>query len=137
MRYIIRRGKIFIVVYKLKISEKENLVTVTARGNYSLKDIKKLIHLIVEEPHYQSKFNIIIDISGIIYTPIVSEIKVISDFLVSLKHYFKGITAIVAEGELIYSMFKLSTLLINKQGLRSNIFTSIEEALAWIKNQDS
>ncbi len=137
MRYIIRRGKVFIVVYKLKISEKENLVTVTARGNYSLKDIKKLIHLIVEEPHYQSKFNIIIDISGIIYTPIVSEMKVISDFLVSLKHYFKGITAIVAEGELIYSMFKLSTLLINKQGLRSNIFTSIEEALAWIKNQDS
>ncbi len=125
------------MIYKLKISENENLVTVTARGNYSLKDIKRLIHLIVEEPHYKSNFNIIIDITGIIYTPIVSEIKVISDFLVSLKHYFKGTTAIVAEGDLIYSMFKLSTLLINKQGLRSNIFTSIEEALAWIMDQDS
>ena len=125
------------MIYKLKISENENLVTVTARGNYSLKDIKRLIHLIVEEPHYKSNFNIIIDITGIIYTPIVSEIKVISDFLVSLKHYFKGTTAIVAEGDLIYSMFKLSTLLINKQGLKSNIFTSIEEALTWIKDQDS
>jgi len=137
MRYITRRGKVFIVVYKLKISENENLVTVTARGSYSLKDIKRLIHLIVDEPHYKTNFNIIIDISGINYTPIVSEIKVISDFLVSLKHYFKGTTAIVAEGELIYSMFKLSTMLINKQGLKSNIFSTIDEALVWIKNQIS
>jgi hypothetical protein len=124
------------VIYKLKISEKENLVTVTARGSYSLKDIKRLIHLIIEEPHYKSSFNVIIDITCIVYTPIVSEISVISDFIVSLKHYFKGITAIVAKGDLIYSMFKLSTLLINKQGLKSSIFTSIEEALAWIKDQE-
>lgn len=125
------------MVYKLRITEKENLVLVTARGSYSLKDIKTLIHLIVEEPHYKPNFNIIIDITGIIYTPIISEIKVISDFLVSLKHYFKGTTAIVAKGELIYSMFKLSTQLINKQGLKSNIFSTIEEALVWIKDQDS
>jgi len=137
VRYIIRRGKVIIVVYKLKISKNENLVIVTARGSYSLKDIKSLIHLIVEEPHYKTNFNIIIDITGIIYTPIISEIKVISDFLVSLKHYFKGTTAIVAESELIYSMFKLSTQLINKQGLKSNIFSTIEEALDWIKNQSS
>ena len=137
MRYIIRRGKVIIVVYKLKISKNENLVIVTARGSYSLKDIKSLIHLIVEEPHYKTNFNIVIDITGIIYTPIISEIKVISDFLVSLKHYFKGTTAIVAESELIYSMFKLSTQLINKQGLKSNIFSTIEEALDWIKNQSS
>ena len=125
------------MVYKLRISENENLVTVTARGSYSLKDIKRLIHLIVDEPHYKTSFNIIIDITGITYTPIISEIKVISDFLVSLKHYFKGITTIVAEGELIYSMFKLSTQLINKQGLKSNIFSTMEEALVWIKNQSS
>ena len=125
------------MIYKLKVSESKNLVIITARGVYSLKDIKRLIHLIIDEPHYKSNFDIIIDITGIIYTPIVSEISVISDFLISLKHYFKGVTAIVAEGELIYSMFKLSTLLINKQGLKSSIFTSIEEALAWIRDQKS
>ncbi len=125
------------MIYKLQVSENKNLVIVTARGVYSLKDIKRLIHLIIDEPHYKSNFDIIIDITGIIYTPIVSEISVISDFLISLKHYFKGVTAIVAEGELIYSMFKLSTLLINKQGLKSSIFTSIEEALAWIRDQKS
>lgn len=125
------------MIYKLKISKNEKLVTVTARGSYSLKDIKTLIHLIIEEPHYKSNFNILIDITDIIYTPIISEIKVISDFLVSLKHYFKGTTAIVAEGELIYSMFKLSTMLINKQGLKSSIFSTVEEALAWIQNQNS
>jgi len=125
------------MVYKLRISENENLVTVTARGSYSLKDIKRLIHLIVDEPHYKTSFNIIIDITGITYTPIVSEINVISDFLVSLKHYFKGITAIVAERELIFSMFKLSTLLINKQGMHSSIFKTIDEALLWIKKQES
>ena len=117
----------------MRISEMDNLVTISARGGYSFKDIKKLIHLIIEDPHYKTNYNIIIDIKKISYTPIISEITVISDFLVSLKHYFKGITAIVAEGELIYSMFKLSTLLINKQGMHSSIFKSMDEALEWIR----
>jgi len=125
------------MIYKLKISENDNLVAITARGIYSMKDIKKLIHLIIDDPHYKITFNTIIDIRAIQYTPIVSEISVISSFIVSLKHYFKGKTAIVAEGELIYSMFKLSTLLMTKQGLNSSIFHSPEEALAWIKDPDS
>ncbi|MCK5201177.1 MAG: hypothetical protein KAR21_22640 [Spirochaetales bacterium] len=124
------------MIYKLNISKNNNLVTITARGIYSLKDIKRLIHLIIEDPHYKATYNIIIDISAIKYTPIVSEISVISSFIISLKHYFKGKTAIVAEGELIYSMFKLSTLLLTKQGLKSSIFHNPEEALTWIKDPD-
>ena len=99
-----------------------------------MKDIKKLIHLIIDDPHYKITFNTLIDIRAIQYTPVVSEISVISDFIVSLKHYFKGKTAIVAEGELIYSMFKLSTLLITKQGLKSSIFHNPEEAGALFDN---
>ena len=123
------------MTYNCEVSDESNLVTVTPKGTYSLKSIIDLIHIVIKDPQYKSTYDLLVDLRDMKYTPIVSEIFAISEFVVSFKQYFKGKTALVAKGELLYSMFKLSAMFVAKQGLKTNIFHEPEEALAWIADQ--
>ena len=124
-------------VYNIEISAENSLVTVIAKGVYKLQEIKDLIHKVIKDPEYKPEYNSIIDIRDVKYTLTVSEIFSISDFVVSFKHYFKGKTAIIAKGEILINMFKLSTMFISKFGLKTNIFVDFEQANIWLKNPDS
>ncbi len=120
--------------YTMKISEEENLVIVSPRGSYSYKEVIALIDLVIHDPLFKSTLNFIIDIRKIDYTPVVSEIYVISRYFIDSKKYFKGKTAIITRGEVLYSMFKLATLFVKKEGLKSNIFKTRDDALQWINS---
>ena len=121
-------------VYNLDISSENSLVTVTANGTYTLKNIKDLIHAVIKDPLYRSQYNSIIDIRDVIYTPEFNEVLAISNFVNSFKHYFKGKVAIIARGKILYNMFRLSTVFVSRQGIKSNIFMDPEEAMAWLEN---
>ncbi|MCK5153430.1 MAG: hypothetical protein KAQ93_03655 [Spirochaetales bacterium] len=125
------------VVYSIDISTTNHLVMVTAKGIYKLNEIKDLIHTVIKDPEYKPEYNSIIDIRDVKYTLTVSEIFSISDFILSFKHYFKGKTAIIAKGEILINMFKLSTMFISKHGLQTNIFLNYEEAIKWLEDPDS
>ncbi len=121
-------------MYNLDISSENSLVTVTANGTYTLKNIKDLIHAVIKDPLYKSHYNSIIDIRDVIYTPEFNEVLAISNFVNSFKHYFKGKVAIIARGKILYNMFRLSTVFVSRQGIKSNIFMDPEEAMAWLEN---
>jgi len=125
------------MIYKIDISEKDNLLTVTPEGIYSMNKILDLVHIVIENPLFKPTTNLIIDIRAVKYTPVISEIFSISEFFVSMKKHFKGKTAIVVQGDVFYNMFKLSTMFVAKQGLKSNIFRDMEKALAWLAVPDS
>ena len=121
-------------MYSLDISAENSLVTVTANGTYTLKNIKDLIHAVIKDPLYKSQYNSVIDIRDVIYTPEFNEVLAISNFVNSFKHYFKGKVAIIARGKILYNMFRLSTVFVSRQGIKSNIFIDPEEAMAWLEN---
>jgi hypothetical protein len=125
------------LLYKLDFSEGNSLVTVTPEGNYSMNNVLDLIRIVLEHPLYNPTNNILIDMSNMKYTPVISEIFTISEFTVSMKKHFKGKTAMIVQGDVLYSMFKLSTIFVAKQGLKSNIFHNVEDALTWLTNSDS
>ena len=125
------------MTYKIDISEKDNLVTVTPEGLYSLNKILDLIQIVIENPLYKPTYNSLIDMRDMKYTPVISEIFTISEFTVSMKNHFRGKTAIVVQGDVLYNMFKLSTMFVSKHGLKSNIFREPESALAWLAEPDT
>ena len=93
--------------------------------------------IVVNDPLYKPEYDLIVDIRDVKYTPIVSEILQISQFIVTIKDHFKGRTAIIANGDLLYSMFKITAQYTSERGIKTNIFRDIEEALAWIADPDS
>jgi hypothetical protein len=48
-----------------------------------------------------------------------------------------GNVAIIAKGELLVKMFKLSTMFVSREGLKSNIFIDPEKAMGWLENSNS
>ena len=125
------------MIYKLEISEDTNLITVTAKGTYSLNEIMDLIYIVIKDPRYKPTYNAIIDLRELKYTPVISEIFKLSEFFISSKQHFKSKTGLVTNNESLYNLFKLSTMFVVKEGLKSNIFRNMEEALAWIADPDS
>ncbi len=108
------------------------MIVVTPSGYYSYKEIIELINLVIHDSRYKPKFNFVIDIRKVIYTPAVSEIYSISSYIIASKRYFQGKTAIITSGEILYNMFTLSTLFVKKEGLTSSIFKTMEDALLWL-----
>lgn len=125
------------MIYKLEISEDTNLITVTAKGTYSLNEIMDLIYIVIKDPRYKPTYNAIIDLRELKYTPVISEIFKLSEFFISSKQHFKSKTGLVTNNESLYNLFKLSTMFVVKEGLKSNIFRNMEEALAWIADPET
>ena len=118
--------------YNLIISEEKKLVSVSPEGNYNLKEIRDLINIVVNDPHYSPDFGFLVDMTKLSYIPVISEIYSISDFIISIKHSFLGKTAMITGHEVLYNLFKLSAMFVSKQGLRSRIFRNYEDALLWL-----
>ena len=125
------------MIYKLEISEEKNLMTVTVKGTYSLNEIMDLIYIVINDPRYKPTYNSIIDLRELKYTPVISEIFKLSEFFISSKQHFKSKTGLVTNNESLYNLFKLSTMFVVKEGLKSNIFRNMEEALAWIADPET
>jgi hypothetical protein len=125
------------MIYKLEISEESNLITVTAKGPYSLNEILDLVYFVIKDPRYKPTYNIIIDMRELRYKPIIREIFKLSEFFISSKQYFKGQTGLVTKNKSLYNLFKLATLFVAKYNLNSDIFMNIEEALAWVRDPNS
>ena len=125
------------MIYKLDISEQDNLVKVTPEGNYSMNNVLDLIQIILENPLYKPTNNILVDMRNMKYTPVINEIFAISEFIVSMKKHFRAKTAMVVQGDVLYTMFKLSTMFVVKQGLKSNVFHNVEDALTWLTDSDN
>ena len=118
--------------YTYNISNKMRRTIVTPSGRYSLTDIKKLISTVVSDPDFNPEYNVLLNLSGVKYIPVVSEIIEISDFIVTMKQSFRAKTAIITKSELMHQMFKLSAHYTSKQGLRSNVFKDIDFAIKWL-----
>ena len=120
------------MIYDYFISPETKFVHAIAKGNYSIKDIKKLVEIIISDERYKPYFNSIIDIRKVKYTPVVSEILEISDFIITMKNSFKAKVALLVNGEFLYTLFKLSANRSKKSGIKFDIFTDLEKAKNWI-----
>ena len=120
------------MIYDYSISPETKFVHIIANGNYSINDIKKLVEIITSDERYRPDFNSIVDIRKVKYTPIISEIMEISDFIITMKNSFKAKVALVVNGELLYNLFKLSANRSKKSGIKFEIFTDLEKAKNWI-----
>ena len=121
--------------YTYNVSTEMKCTTITPSGKYSLKDIKSLISMVISDPDYNPEFNVLLNLREVKYTPVVSEIIEISDFIVTMKKSFRAKTAIITKSELMYQMFKLSAHYTSKQGLRSNVFKDIDLAKKWLNEK--
>ena len=125
------------MTYNLDISEEKNLATITPKGTCTIIDMKALVYILIKDPLYIPTLDLLIDKREMKYTPVISEVLEVSNFVIPLKHHFKGKIAIVANGELLYDMFKLSSRFTSSKDFYSNIFHNPEEALAWIADPDT
>ena len=121
--------------YTYNVSIEMRCTTITPSGIYSLQDIKNLISLVTSDPDYNPQFNVLLNLREVKYTPLVSEIIEISDFIVKMKQSFRAKTAIITKSEVKYLMFKLSAHYTSKQGLQSNVFKDIKIAKDWLKEE--
>jgi hypothetical protein len=120
------------MIYNLLLSKESNLITVTAKGPYSLNDIMELIHIIISDDRYKPTYNLIIDLRELKYTPVISEIFKLSEFFISSKQHFMGKTGLITDNESLYNLFKLATMFTASKGLRTIVFWNMEDALNWI-----
>ena len=118
--------------YDYSISPENKFVHVIGRGEYGIKDIKKLVKIITSDERYRSDFNSIIDIRNVKYTPVVSEIIELSEFFILMKKSFRSKVAMVVKSELLYNLFKLSSHYTNKSNIKTNIFIDLGEAREWL-----
>lgn len=121
------------LIYDYSIKPENKIVRIVAEGNYSIKDIKKLVEIITSDKRYIPEFNSIVDIRKVKYTPAISEVLEISDFIISMKKSFKAKVTLVVNGELLYNLFKLSSNRSKKNGIRFEIFKDIEKAEKWVE----
>jgi len=117
--------------YDYSISPENKFVHVIGKGEYGIKDIKKLVKIVTSDERYCSDFNSIIDIRDVKYTPIVSEVIELSDFFIVMKKSFKSKVAIVVKSEMLYNLFKISAHYTNKNNIKTNIFIDLEKAKEW------
>ena len=122
------------MIYDYSISPKKKIVRIVADGNYSIANIKSLVELITSDERYMPDFNSIVDIRKVKYTPVVSEVMEISDFILTMKNSFKAKVALVVNGELLYNLFKLSSNRSKINGIKFDIFTDLEKAKNWIES---
>jgi len=120
------------LIYDYSISPETRFVHIIANGNYSISDIKNLIELVTNDERYRPEFNSIVDIQDVKYTPVVSEIIDFSNFIITIKKSFEAKVALVVKGEILYNLFKISSHLSNKNGIKVDIFTDLEKAKNWI-----
>lgn len=120
------------MIYDYSISPETRFVHIIANGNYSISDIKNLIELVTNDERYRPEFNSIVDIQDVKYTPVVSEIIDFSNFIITIKKSFEAKVALVVKGEILYNLFKISSHLSNKNGIKVDIFTDLEKAKNWI-----
>ena len=118
--------------YSYNILDENQLTFIIPSGRYSLKDIKSLITLVVSDPDYNPDYNVLLNLREVNYTPVVSKIIEISEFIVTMKQSFRAKTAIITKSELMYQMFKLSAHYTSKQGLQTNIFKDMDIAKEWL-----
>ena len=88
--------------------------------------------LVTNDERYRPEFNLLINIQDVKYIPVVSEIMEISDFFIIMKNSFKAKVALLVNGELLYTLFKLSINRSRKSGIKFDIFTDMEKAKKWI-----
>ena len=120
------------MIYDYSILPEKKIVRIVADGNYSISDIKKLVEIITSDERYMPEFNSIVDIRKVKYTPVISEVMQISDFIITMKNSFKAKVTLVVNGELLYNLFKLSANHSKKNGIKFEIFTDLEKAEKWI-----
>ena len=125
------------MTYKLNISLEDNLATMTVKGTCSIIDMKALVNILLQDALYIPTLNLFIDKREVKYTPVVSEVLDISQFITQHKQHFRGKIAIIMDSELFHIMFKLSSQYTSKHGLNSNVFHNPNEALAWIAEPDT
>lgn len=123
------------MLYDYSISPETKFVHIIANGNYSIGDIKNLVELVTSDERYRPEFNSIVDIRDVKYTPVVSEIIEFSDFIITMKKSFKSKVALIVKGEILYNLFKISSHLSNKNGIKIDIFTDLQKAKIWISEQ--
>lgn len=120
------------MIYNYSISPEKKIVYIAANGNYSIADIKKLIEIITGNERYRPEFNSIVDIRKVKYTPVVSEVMELSDFIITMKESFKAKVSLVVNSEFLCNLFKISANHSKKNGIRFEIFTDLDKAEKWI-----
>ena len=120
--------------YTLSILPDHKIVRITAKGKYSIGDIKRLIEIVTRDKDYRPDYNSLIDIREVRYTPVVSEIMDFSSFIGTVKESFKAKVALLVRGEVLYNLFTLSSRLSRQKGINVYIFNDHEKAEEWIRS---
>ena len=119
---------------ELFISDEQKMVIVIAEGSCQFEDIKTIIHKVMTDPRYNKNYDILIDLQEIQYNAVISEIFSISEYIITFKKKIIGSTAIIVKSDVLYNLFKLSTMFVSKEGIQTSIFKNKEEALTWLES---
>jgi hypothetical protein len=123
--------------YNIDISKNNKTITINASGQYDLDSTKNLIHKVIMDPRFNPEYDLLVDIRDVKYIPKINEIFSISNFVLSFKQYFKKKIAIIASGEILIKMFKVSSVFISKQGMQSYVFQNPQEAVKWLDEPET
>ena len=115
----------------------DQLVSIAQQNLQSFNEIKFLINEIVNDPLYNPSYNFLVDLREIKYTPIIKEMQEFAQYIISIKDFFQGNTAIISNNEVHQYLFKLAMITVSKQGLQSRIFSKPEYAVIWLNEINS
>ncbi|MDA3812095.1 MAG: hypothetical protein PF518_17385 [Spirochaetaceae bacterium] len=123
--------------YVYNISEKNKLISISQCDLYSFQEVKGLINVIIKDPQYKPTYNFLIDLREIKYTPIIDEMKELSEYLISLKKHFGGVSIIISNNDVHHDLFRYAATLVSKKGLKIRHFYNPEHAKRWINHINS
>jgi hypothetical protein len=117
-----------------EISDQKNLIQIVQQEYYSFCDFKSLVEAIIQDPRYKPEYNVLIDLRGIKYTPVVRDMMVLSEYMSNLIEHYKGSTAIITHNCTHHYLLKLATIQAGKNGFKSRIFCEPEYAQLWLND---
>ena len=97
-----------------------------------IEELTKAMREIVDSPNFNSNYRILIDVTEILYTPIIAEIEYAAVAVAGIKGIVKEKIAVLVKGDVLYALSKLFVIYAKKAGLNIQSFDDLTEAKDWL-----
>jgi hypothetical protein len=115
-----------------EVRDKERLVYVKGKGRLRIEEVTRAMRELVDSPNFNSRYQLLIDVTEILYTPIIAEIEYTAVAVAGIKGIVKEKIAILVKGDVIYALSKLFVIYAKKAGLNIQTFDDMNEAKDWL-----
>jgi hypothetical protein len=115
------------------IDTERRIAHVRGEGEFNLEEVLSAPLELFARPEFEPDFGVVVDIRAIQFQPTSREVIAIARNLVRFRALFEHRVALVVQGKLMLRAAEISAALAGAGGFSMRIFTSVDEAEVWVR----